>query len=344
MKSMLIPIVVVAALIAVAGRPSTTTVTSWLDAPPPQEDRPCPLATTSTPAAPPPLAEAAPETDTGRPVSRPSPSSPGQLIQAFADGFHGLTATADRIAQDSVALSEDEERQQGDRLSRVILARERLWTSPQTLKRVQDLARPLLERKKRRGIEYTFTLLDNPEVNAFSIVGGHIFVNRGLIELAKRDVELQFVLGHEIAHVDLGHCARMVAYQTRAEEVGGAPADLLVGLAYSTVALGFSEDFELESDAWSYQSLISIGRTHEQSLAFFHTLAADAEAKQKAKSTDRPDRPRPEEDAGTLGRVLSDHFASHPPTARRIERLEALGRRNSSSPGAATPAGDVHPQ
>src|SRR5687767_6197710 len=53
--------------------------------------------------------------------------------------------------------------------------------------------------------EYTFYLVDSPEVNAFAVPGGHIFVNRGIIESADQASELAGVLGHEIAHVTERH-------------------------------------------------------------------------------------------------------------------------------------------
>lgn len=341
MRPMLVLIAGATALIALGGRPSPTPGTPTPEATSREEPPSPPAAAPSPPIVPvpapaPPSAlespvGAPPEIDANRPASRPS--SPGGLIQAFADGFHGLIKPADRMAQEQLALGEEEERRQGARLYREILKREKVWTSSQALRRVEELARPLLERRTRRGIEYTFTLLDDPKVNAFSIAGGYIFVNRGLIERAKTDAEIQFVLGHEIAHVDLGHCARLLTYRARAQEIGGEAAGLLASLTYGAIALGFSEELELESDAWSYRSLISMGRSHEESLAFLRDL--EAEEKRKSDSTDQPGL---EDVAGTLGRVVGDHFASHPPTALRIDRLEALGRGNPVGFGAAPTA------
>lgn len=52
---------------------------------------------------------------------------------------------------------------------------------------------------------FYFGVLDEPELTAYSLPGGHVFVTRGLLEQMTSESELAFVLGHEIAHIDLEH-------------------------------------------------------------------------------------------------------------------------------------------
>ncbi len=54
-----------------------------------------------------------------------------------------------------------------------------------------------VERKRRH---FSFTVLDTPIVNAFSTVGGYVYVTRGLITLADSEAELAAVLAHDLAH------------------------------------------------------------------------------------------------------------------------------------------------
>ncbi len=61
---------------------------------------------------------------------------------------------------------------------------------------------------------YHFKVIDDKEVNAFSLPGGYIYVNSGLIELAESDDEIAGVLAHEIAHSAHHHLARLVKKQT----------------------------------------------------------------------------------------------------------------------------------
>ena len=45
----------------------------------------------------------------------------------------------------------------------------------------------------------------NSEVNAYATVGRHIIVNTGLIEKMDNESQLCAVIGHELAHLELGH-------------------------------------------------------------------------------------------------------------------------------------------
>jgi len=57
--------------------------------------------------------------------------------------------------------------------------------------------------------EYHFTLLQDKDVNAFSLPGGYIYVDEGLINFVESDDELAGVLAHEIAHSAFRHVATL---------------------------------------------------------------------------------------------------------------------------------------
>ncbi len=57
------------------------------------------------------------------------------------------------------------------------------------------------------GLDWTFTVIDSPEVNAFVLPGGHVCVFSGLLGLFRSDEELAAVIGHEVAHVVARHGA-----------------------------------------------------------------------------------------------------------------------------------------
>lgn len=44
-----------------------------------------------------------------------------------------------------------------------------------------------------------------PEVNAYATVGRHLIVNTGIIEILDNEAQLCAVIGHEVAHLQLGH-------------------------------------------------------------------------------------------------------------------------------------------
>lgn len=79
-----------------------------------------------------------------------------------------------------------------------------------------------------RNIPYHFRVLDLPEVNAFALPGGYVYINRGVLELAANNNEVAGVLAHEIAHVAHRHSIEQVR---RAQKIGlaGGLLDLFLG-------------------------------------------------------------------------------------------------------------------
>ncbi len=55
------------------------------------------------------------------------------------------------------------------------------------------------------SFRYAFHLLNSPEVNAFALPGGQIFVTRGILARLSDEAELAAVIGHEIGHVAARH-------------------------------------------------------------------------------------------------------------------------------------------
>ena len=51
-------------------------------------------------------------------------------------------------------------------------------------------------------------MLDSPDINAFALPGGYIYINRGLMAYLSSEEELAAVLGHEIGHVTARHSVR----------------------------------------------------------------------------------------------------------------------------------------
>jgi Zn-dependent protease with chaperone function len=58
-----------------------------------------------------------------------------------------------------------------------------------------------LEASAALGMPLRVAVLDRPEINAFALPGGYVYVFRGLIERAQTPDEVAGVIGHEIGHV-----------------------------------------------------------------------------------------------------------------------------------------------
>jgi len=61
--------------------------------------------------------------------------------------------------------------------------------------------------------EYSFNLVDDKDINAFSLPGGYIYVNTGLLKFMQSDQELAGVLAHEVTHAAHHHMVYLLSKQ-----------------------------------------------------------------------------------------------------------------------------------
>lgn len=249
---------------------------------------------------------------------------PDDLIGGLFDLGTSLAQTADEVGQEIFGLTAKEQKEIGARLHRKLKAKHGLQQDNTKFARIEKLAAPFQKKMKRKDVALSFHILDLDEVNAFSHVGGHIYFNRGLLKIIESDAELQFVIGHEIAHLELGHCEKLLTYAVRAkglgDELGGAlgaeAAEAIAGLAYQTLSAGYSEEQEFACDKWSYHAMRKAGRTHAQTTAMARKFVEHEKTEPDEKPKDPIDR---------VAREVDHHFRTHPPAKNRLEALEKLG-------------------
>lgn len=123
---------------------------------------------------------------------------------------------------------------------------------------INQLGNTIARRADRRGIDYTFYVVNSDAVNAFAVPGGYIYINRGLIERAQNMSELAGVLGHEVGHVVERHGIEQMQRMQRAELgvnlayilLGRPPGQVeQVGLQLGAGAFFASHSREAERDA-----------------------------------------------------------------------------------------------
>ena len=76
---------------------------------------------------------------------------------------------------------------------------------------VNEIGQRVAKASRRGELEYHFRVVNSRSVNAFSLPGGYVYVNRGLLEFVESESELAGVLGHEIGHVVAYHSMNDVA-------------------------------------------------------------------------------------------------------------------------------------
>ena len=82
----------------------------------------------------------------------------------------------------------------------------------------------------RPNLQYHYTVLDTPMVNAFALPGGHIYITRGILEMMNSEEELASVLGHETGHVTARHSVQQMS-QAQLYGALGTLAAVAVGRA-----------------------------------------------------------------------------------------------------------------
>ena len=165
-----------------------------------------------------------------------------------------------------------------------------------------------------RDIPYTFYVVNSGQVNAFAIPGGHVYLNRGLIERSERLAELAGVVAHEIGHVEARHGVEQMQ-RAQAANAGYAVATILLGqepegAAGAAVQVGaqayfahHSREDELEADSIGVRLVRDVGIDPRGIVSFFQKLIEDRE---RAPST------------------LEQWFSTHPLTEERIDDVRAL--------------------
>ena len=124
---------------------------------------------------------------------------------------------------------------------------------------VNNVGRWLASQTERPDLPWQFGVLEAPELNAFAVPGGTIFVTRGLLEKMSSEAELAGVLAHEIVHVLRKHHLKAIQKGALASLGGEAAAlalrntrsdarDKLVSFGTEMYARGLDKGDELEAD------------------------------------------------------------------------------------------------
>jgi len=70
---------------------------------------------------------------------------------------------------------------------------------------VNDITQRLWAQVARKDVPYNIKILDDPSPNAFSTLGGYVYVNEATLDFVQSDDELAGVLGHETGHLERRH-------------------------------------------------------------------------------------------------------------------------------------------
>lgn len=179
---------------------------------------------------------------------------------------------------------------------------------------VTRIGRRIIRATEATDRDWHFYVVNDTVVNAFAVPGGHIFVNRGLIEAAESYAELAGVIGHEIAHVTLRHSVEQMRARQKTNVIvtvvcslidlcGSTAAQVAIGVGGQVLFAKYSRDDEAEADSAAVGYLATAGIDPGGIPAMFRRLMEQGAAAPSAVMT---------------------WLASHPAEAERVARTQAL--------------------
>ena len=186
---------------------------------------------------------------------------------------------------------------------------------------VNEVGQRLGKASHRPQLQYTYVVVDSPEINAFALPGGYIYVTRGILAYLNSEAELAAVLGHETGHVTARHGVQQMSAATAAG-VGATlvgifvPAlrnqagDTAIGLLGNALLSGYGREHELEADKLGAEYLYRTGYDPQAMIKVIGVLKNqelfDAEV---AKAE------------GRQPRSYHGLFASHPDADQRLQEV-----------------------
>jgi predicted Zn-dependent protease len=159
-----------------------------------------------------------------------------------------------------VLMTEKREKEIGLEEHEKVLASMPLYNDEQLQAYVAKVGNKVAAVSDRPDLDYTFTIIDSPEINAFALPGGYVYVNRGLLTFMNSEADLAAVLGHEIGHITARHGVQQQARGAMARtaaQVGGIVTAVATGSGY------VGSQISQVASIWAQTGLSGYGREDE---------------------------------------------------------------------------------
>lgn len=189
----------------------------------------------------------------------------------------------------------------GESVTKSILAQAPLVEDAAVVDYVNELGQRLAKVAGRSEFEYEFHILVEPELNAFALPGGKIFINAGAIAKTHSEAELAGLLAHEIAHAVLSHGFQLATQGNLLANVGQY-VPFVGRTGASLVVMNYSRGMERQADALGTRILAASGYAADGVRNLMVTLEAEKE------ENDLEEPPI--------------WLSTHPSTSERIENIE----------------------
>ena len=177
-------------------------------------------------------------------------------------------------------VSYDEEWRMGQQLEQEIAKQMRLVDDPSTVAYVNRIGQKIVNSTELSNLPWKFHVVADPQINAFNIPGGHVYVNTGLLLAAKNTSEVAGVMAHEIAHGVARHATERLTTQYGIQTLGSVllgrnpstAKQIAAQLAATGVLARYSRGAESEADDLGVQYMYRAGYDPRGMVSMFETL------------------------------------------------------------------------
>ena len=193
-----------------------------------------------------------------------------------------------------------------------------IYDDPELAEYIDRIGQRLVKSSSMPDATFTFTVLDSPDINAFAMPGGYIYISRGLLAYLESEAELAGVIGHEIGHITERHHSRRSTQRTTTT-VLATTAYILTGsgdlydatqMAGAEVISGYGREMELEADAAGAEFMHRAGYDADALLSVIGVLKdQEMYRRVQAKASGKP--------SGTYHGL----YASHPRNDLRLQTV-----------------------
>jgi predicted Zn-dependent protease len=220
---------------------------------------------------------------------------------------------------------------------------------------VSEIGRRLAEKSHRPNLQWTFTVIDSPAINAFALPGGYVYITRGILPYLGDESELAGVLGHEIGHITARHAAQQYTRQAQGDiglailsifVPGTRPFTQLGSTGLGVLFLKHGRDDELEADRLGVEYGSSIGFDPSGVPRFLSTLSRVHTLSERGVPNWLSTHPDPGSRVTVAGPVAAK-FMSPTATARNrdefFEHIEGIVVGDSAKDGIVRDNVFLHP-
>jgi predicted Zn-dependent protease len=146
---------------------------------------------------------------------------------------------------------------------------------------MRDTGSKLAAVSHRPKLEWHYTAVDSPVINAFALPGGYVYFTRGILAYLNTEAELAGVMGHEIAHITARHSVSQIS-RAQIAQIGVGAASILsptvgrfgdiAGSGLGLWFLKFSRDDERQADQVGIEYAARAGYDPREVSNFFDVL------------------------------------------------------------------------